>query len=187
MFLLLADRAENLNAGKLPQKLAQSTGLADFLETIIESLPAVRTGGGGVGVAARLRSLAEDSTASWQFEADPSVVGQAREMVAQSLAAWDLDDLAFSTELIASELVTNAIRYAGGPIGLRLIKDRSLICEVADPSQTQPHLRHAKLMDEGGRGLFLVHQLTDQWGSRYTSAGKTIWTSQDITNATAAS
>ncbi|MFJ6722938.1 ATP-binding protein, partial [Streptomyces sp. NPDC091259] len=67
---------------------------------------------------------------------------------------------------------------AGGPVGLRLIKDRVLICEVSDTSQTQPHLRRAQLTDEGGRGLFLVAQLTHRWGSRYTSYGKTIWTEQ---------
>ncbi|WP_405009937.1 SpoIIE family protein phosphatase [Kitasatospora sp. NBC_01539] len=138
----------------------------------------------GVALAARVRVLPPGSTAYWQFPADPFVVAQAREAVTGSLAAWGLQDMAFVTELVASELVTNAIRYAGGPVGLRLINDRSLICEVSDPSQTQPHLRHARLTDEGGRGLFLVHQLTEQWGSRYTGAGKTIWTAQSIEDAT---
>ncbi|MCX5232868.1 ATP-binding protein [Streptomyces sp. NBC_00233] len=95
-----------------------------------------------------------------------------------SLETWGLQDLAFVTELVTSELVTNAIRYAGGPVGLRLINDSALICEVSNPSQTQPRLKHARLTDEGGRGLYLVHQLTEQWGSRYTASGKTIWTVQ---------
>ncbi|GAA2494946.1 hypothetical protein GCM10010393_28730 [Streptomyces gobitricini] len=84
----------------------------------------------------------------------------------------------FTTELIVGELVTNAIRYGGAPVGVRLIRDQRLICEVSDPSQTQPHLRRARPTDEGGRGLFLVAQLTHRWGSRYTVAGKTIWTEQ---------
>ncbi|MEU2117633.1 SpoIIE family protein phosphatase [Streptomyces sp. NPDC016459] len=126
----------------------------------------------------RVRQLPEDATATWQLPADPSIVGSARSRVTGQLTSWGLEDLAFATELIVSELVTNAIRYAGGPVGLRLIRDHRLICEVSDPSQTQPHLRRARLTDEGGRGLFLVAQLTHRWGSRYTPAGKTIWAEQ---------
>ena len=75
-----------------------------------------------------------------------------------------------------SELVTNAIRYGAHPIRLRLIHDATtLICEVSDTSHTAPHLRRAKTLDEGGRGLLLVAQLTQRWGSRHTAEGKTIW------------
>ncbi len=119
-------------------------------------------------------------TACWEFPAEPTAVGRAREAVTRQLDSWGLDELAFTTELTVSELVTNAVRYAGAPVRLRLIRDRTLICEVSDPSQTQPRLRRARLNEEGGRGLFLVHQLTDRWGSRYTSAGKTIWTEQAL-------
>ncbi|MCX5215168.1 SpoIIE family protein phosphatase [Kitasatospora sp. NBC_00240] len=126
----------------------------------------------------RVKEVSADDTAVWELPADPSLVARARGLVASRLTAWGLEDLVFTTELIVSELVTNSVRYAGGPVGLRLIRDRVLICEVSDPSQTQPHLRRAQLTDEGGRGLFLVAQLTHRWGSRYTAAGKTIWTEQ---------
>ncbi|MCI0384556.1 SpoIIE family protein phosphatase [Streptomyces sp. CNQ085] len=129
-------------------------------------------------LVARVRALPDGATVTWRFTADPTVVGQARELVAAQLSTWGLEEMAFTTELIVSELVTNAIRYAGSPIGLRLIKDKTLICEVSDPSQTQPHLRRARLTDEGGRGLFLIAQLAHRWGSRYTPSGKTIWTEQ---------
>ncbi|MFD4608808.1 SpoIIE family protein phosphatase [Streptomyces sp. NPDC058440] len=129
---------------------------------------------------ARLHVLPPDRTATWELRADPEAVGRAREMVTAQLETWQLQDLAFTTELIASELVTNSIRYAGGPVGLRLIKDQVLICEVSDPSQTQPRLRRARLTDEGGRGLFLIAQLSQRWGSRYTHHGKTIWTEQPL-------
>lgn len=131
-------------------------------------------------LVARVRSLSEGATAAWQFAADPSVVGEARHLVTSQLTEWELEEMAFTTELIVSELITNAIRYAGPPIGLRLIKDKSLICEVSDPSQTQPHVRRARLTDEGGRGLFLIAQLARRWGSRYTDSGKTIWTEQTV-------
>lgn len=117
-------------------------------------------------------------TAFWQLPADPILVARARELVTDQLAEWDLDDMAFSTELIVSELVTNAIRYARGTVGVRLVKDHRLVCEVSDPSQSQPHLRRARLSDEGGRGLFLIAQFCHRWGSRYTPNGKTIWTEQ---------
>ncbi|USQ84237.1 SpoIIE family protein phosphatase [Streptomyces phaeoluteigriseus] len=126
----------------------------------------------------QVRRLPEDATAAWELAADPSIVAGIRRHVADQLTFWGLEHLVFTTELIVSELVTNAIRYGGAPVGLRLIRDQRLICEVSDPSQTQPHLRRARWTDEGGRGLFLVAQLTHRWGSRYTGAGKTIWTEQ---------
>ncbi|MGW5849670.1 ATP-binding SpoIIE family protein phosphatase [Streptomyces sp. NPDC055254] len=129
---------------------------------------------------ARTHALSSDRVAEWELEADLSLVSRARELVVSQLSAWELDDLGFVTELVASELVTNAIRYTAGPVGLRLIRDRVLVCEVTDSSSTQPRLRRARETDEGGRGLFLVAQLTDRWGSRFTSTGKTIWTEQAI-------
>ncbi|MEV5177230.1 SpoIIE family protein phosphatase [Streptomyces flaveolus] len=132
---------------------------------------------------ARTRALSEDTVVFWAFPADPAVVTHARAAVARQLGIWGLDDAAFSTELIVSELVTNAIRYAGGPVGLRLIRDATLICEVTDPSNTQPRLRRARTTDEGGRGLFLVAQLSSRWGSRYSQSGKTVWAEQPLHGA----
>ncbi|MFF3373748.1 SpoIIE family protein phosphatase [Streptomyces sp. NPDC002680] len=129
---------------------------------------------------ARVRALRQDATAVWDFPADPAAVADARKAATRQLAMWRLDDLAFATELIVSELVTNAIRYAGGPISLRLIQDTHLVCEVSDPSNTQPRLRRAHTNDEGGRGLFLVAHLARRWGSRYGQSGKTVWAEQTI-------
>ncbi len=129
---------------------------------------------------ARTRVLSSDQVAEWELDPDLSLVAHARELVTGRLSEWDLDELGFVTELVVSELVTNAIRYAGDPVGLRLIRDRVLVCEVSDPSSTQPRLRRARETDEGGRGLFLVAQLSDRWGCRFTSTGKTIWTEQPI-------
>ena len=74
----------------------------------------------------------------------------------------------------------NAIRYGAPPIRLRLIRDNSLICEVSDASSTAPHLRRARAFDEGGRGLLLVAQFTQGWGTRHTADGKTIWCAQNL-------
>ncbi|WP_240796324.1 SpoIIE family protein phosphatase [Streptomyces sp. RFCAC02] len=124
---------------------------------------------------ARTRALDASHVATWDMPGDPSSVGRARELVTGRLREWGLEEAVFTTELVISELVTNAIRHAGGPIQLRVIRERSLICEVSDTSSTSPHLRRARSMDENGRGLFIVAQLTDRWGTRQTPGGKTIW------------
>ncbi|MCP3818498.1 SpoIIE family protein phosphatase [Streptomyces sp. A3M-1-3] len=129
---------------------------------------------------ARTKCVPPESVAEWEFAADLSLVAQARRLACRQLAEWELDELAFTTELVVSELVTNAIRYAGGPVRLRLIRSEVLVCEVSDPSNTQPRLRRARSTDEGGRGLFLVAQLATRWGSRYARSGKTIWTEQPL-------
>ncbi|MEU6345829.1 SpoIIE family protein phosphatase [Streptomyces sp. NPDC046977] len=134
-------------------------------------------------LVARMRPLPPDAVATWRFPADPAVVAEARTAVEAQLERWNLMHLAFPTELITSELVTNAIRYGGAPVGLRLIRDENLVCEVSDASQTQPRLRRARLSDEGGRGLFLIAQLSSRWGSRYTDTGKTIWAEQPLGDA----
>ncbi|WP_315973453.1 SpoIIE family protein phosphatase [Streptomyces somaliensis] len=132
---------------------------------------------------ARTRVLSDDRVATWTLRAGPTAAQQARRLTAARLAEWGLDDLVLTTELIVSELVTNAYRYASGPVQLRLIRDSSLICEVSDGSTTAPHLRRARSTDEGGRGLFLVAQLTERWGARYTRDGKTVWTEQSLGGA----
>lgn len=132
---------------------------------------------------ARTRVLSADRVATWMLRAEPTAAQRARRLTAAQLAEWGLDDLVLTTELIASELVTNAYRYASGPVQLRLIRDSALICEVSDGSTTAPHLRRARSTDEGGRGLFLVAQLTERWGARYTRDGKTVWTEQSLDGA----
>ncbi|WP_369194217.1 ATP-binding SpoIIE family protein phosphatase [Streptomyces djakartensis] len=130
---------------------------------------------------ARTRALGADQVATWDITQDPAQVAVIRQAATDRLAAWGLEETAFVTELVVSELVTNAIRYGAPPVQLRLIRDRALICEVSDGSSTSPHLRRAHQDDEGGRGLLLVAQLTQRWGSRQTSRGKTIWCEQALT------
>ncbi|MEU9396099.1 SpoIIE family protein phosphatase [Streptomyces sp. NPDC048324] len=125
---------------------------------------------------ARTRGLPAAQVATWHIPADPALVGPIRKQVVEQLDTWSMQEAAFTAELVVSELVTNAIRYGAHPIRLRLIHDAAtLICEVSDTSHTAPHLRRAKTWDEGGRGLLLVAQLTQRWGSRHTTEGKTIW------------
>ncbi|GDY79771.1 hypothetical protein SAV31267_092560 [Streptomyces avermitilis] len=134
----------------------------------------------GALLLARTRAVPAADTAHWEIPADPAAVAKAREWTTRQLTLWGLDDLLFATELIVSELVTNAIRYGRPPMDLRLIRHNALVCEVTDSSSTQPRLRRARTTDEGGRGLFLVAQLGGRWGCRHVQNGKTIWSEQVI-------
>ncbi|WP_030145106.1 ATP-binding SpoIIE family protein phosphatase [Spirillospora albida] len=129
---------------------------------------------------ARLRRLPDDRCASWALPSEPAAVRRARGLVRARLAEWGLDDLAYTTELLASELITNALRYAPGGVELRLLLERTLVCEVLDRSAALPRLRHAADDDENGRGLFVVSQLAHRWGTRRTAAGKVVWCEQTI-------
>jgi anti-sigma regulatory factor (Ser/Thr protein kinase) len=131
---------------------------------------------------ARTKRLGTGQVAAWELPSDPAVVADARRTATRQLAHWGLDELAFTTELVVSELVTNAIRYATGSIRLRLIRERALVCEVLDGGATAPHLRHPRTTDEGGRGLLLVSQLTQRWGTRFVPEGKVIWAEQALTD-----
>ncbi|UGY92482.1 SpoIIE family protein phosphatase [Streptomyces gobiensis] len=131
-------------------------------------------------LVARTHVLDANQVAEWDVPFEPAAVADMRAAVAAQLAAWDLDELAFTTELILSELITNAIRYGTPPIRVRLLRDRTLLCEVSDASSTSPHLRYAAATDEGGRGLFLVAQIAERWGTRYAPLGKVIWAEQPL-------
>jgi anti-sigma regulatory factor (Ser/Thr protein kinase) len=120
------------------------------------------------------------TVAGLTLAAVPSAVRCARVFVRACLRQGGLESLAEDSELVVSELVTNAIRYGADPIHVRVLFDRTLICEVFDSSSTSPHLRYAAMTDEGGRGLFLVAQLAERWGTRYTPAGKVIWAEQPL-------
>ncbi|MBY8879696.1 ATP-binding SpoIIE family protein phosphatase [Actinacidiphila acidipaludis] len=128
---------------------------------------------------ARTRVLGPDRTCSWTLANRPESVADARGLVSRQLTAWGLDELVPGTQLLASELVTNGVRYSTGEVELRIImREHTLACEVTDCSNAAPTLRRAQDDDEGGRGLFLVSRLALDWGVRPTARGKTIWAEQ---------
>ncbi|MEU1184552.1 SpoIIE family protein phosphatase [Streptomyces sp. NPDC005820] len=180
---LIEDRLQDIDVGleRLRTALAcAERAPEDTCEAVLDALLPARPADDVALLVARTRALGPQQVAQWELPSDPAVVARIRAAVTRRLAAWGLDELAFTTELIASELVTNAIRHATGPVQLRLLRDRTLICEVSDGSGTAPRLRRARTEDEGGRGLFLVARLTERWGTRYTSTGKIIWTEQPL-------
>jgi PAS domain-containing protein/anti-sigma regulatory factor (Ser/Thr protein kinase) len=149
-------------------------------DAVLDALLPANPGDDIALLIARTRALDASQVACWDLPADPALVSRSRADATAQLVDWGLEELEFITEVIISELVTNAIRYGGEPIQLRLIRDRVLTCEVSDGSSTSPRLRRARSTDEGGRGLFMVAQLAQHWGTRYTKKGKIIWTEQPL-------
>ncbi|MEV6013166.1 SpoIIE family protein phosphatase [Streptomyces sp. NPDC051976] len=164
----------------LPRTFTASEGLAGFCDDVLRRLHPEHLQDDAALLLARVRTLTPERQAAIDLASAPESVGKARAWAARQLLDWDLADLDFTTELLVSELVTNAIRYGTSPITLRLIRDRSLICEVSDGSSTSPHARRALETDEGGRGLFMVAQFSELWGTRYHTRGKTIWAEQPL-------
>ncbi|MCM2415637.1 SpoIIE family protein phosphatase/ATP-binding protein [Streptomyces sp. RKAG290] len=149
-------------------------------DDVLEAMLPTRPGDDVALLVARTRTLDPARRVQWEVVPDPSAVSGVRKQAIRWLADQGLDEEGFVTELILSELVTNAIRYGSEPIMVRLLYDRALICEVSDCSSTSPHLRYAATTDEGGRGLFLVAQFAERWGTRYTERGKVIWSEQTL-------
>jgi PAS domain S-box-containing protein len=166
---------------RLRRALEQVTeSLGPACQAVVDALVPARPYDDVALLMARTRRLDPGQVAVWDLPVDPAVVAEARKSTTRQLDLWGLDELVFTTELIVSELVTNAIRHAAGPVRLRLIRERALVCEVFDGGATTPHLRHPRAMDEGGRGLLLVSQLSQQWGTRFIPEGKIIWAEQSL-------
>ncbi|MEU2685726.1 SpoIIE family protein phosphatase [Streptomyces hygroscopicus] len=126
-------------------------------------------------LAARFEGIAPSDVAYWFLDPKAQTAGQARRLTRRALARWDLDDLTDAVELLVSEVVTNAVRYAERPITLRLLRTDVLRCEVGDDVPQLPRLRQARPSDEGGRGLYLVNRMARRWGATRLSTGKVVW------------
>jgi PAS domain S-box-containing protein len=99
---------------------------------------------------------------------DPEALTQARHMIRAAVRAWGAEDRADEVELVADELVTNALMHTEGAaiVTLRVLTggDRRLRVEVEDSSSALPR-----------RGLMLVDLLTDAWGVEARGGGKCVW------------
>ncbi|MER6979299.1 ATP-binding SpoIIE family protein phosphatase, partial [Streptomyces carpinensis] len=182
--LLEAARPECGESGTLPlQRLLADTDrpLQDLCDDILYRLRLDALPGDAILLLARTHPFPADCVATWLLDEEPTAPAVARRHARRQLVGWGVDeDAAYDTQELVSELVTNALRYGAPPVHLRLINDRKLTCEVHDAGTSAPRLRHARTIDEGGRGLFICAQLAQNWGIRYTNDGKTVWTEQAL-------
>ncbi|MFJ5776884.1 SpoIIE family protein phosphatase [Streptomyces sp. NPDC093094] len=183
---LIEDRGGDIDEGL--RRLRSAAAGADRTpeETCRAVMAAMMSAHPGDDVAllvARTRLLDPSRVAVWDVPSDVTAVSRIRAQVGRRLGDWDLEEASFTTELILSELLTNAIRYGAPPVRVRLLLGSSLVLEVADGSNTSPRLRRAAATDEGGRGLFLVSRFAARWGTRYEAEGKVIWAEQNLGRA----
>jgi anti-sigma regulatory factor (Ser/Thr protein kinase) len=150
-------------------------GLEDVCDHILTALDPHHGEDDIALLMARVHALPQGSVGDWVLPSEPTSVSRARELACGWLAAHGLDDLVDTTELLVSELATNALRHGRGEMRLRLLRDRTIVCEVWDHGYAQPRQRRALATDEGGRGLQLVSLLAERWGSRRTPKGKIVW------------
>jgi len=163
----LADLAREIKDATLP--------LEAIADTIIAGLRGDRTMDDAALVIARVRGIPDTATAQWTVEPELPAVARARKAVRSTLNDWGLSQLEETAELLASELVTNALLYSNGPISVRLLRDSTLLCEVYDASEEVPMLSAGDHDDDGGRGLHLGKALSQRWGARRTTGGKSVW------------
>jgi len=113
------------------------------------------------------------------YSADtPRSVADARHELAAQLARWGCARVSDSL-LIFSELVTNAIKHAGGATRIVVVhKDRTLRLEVHDDTHNVPTVRKSDGAP-GGFGLRIVAQLSESWGWEQNATGKVVWSNFD--------
>nr|WP_225311670.1 SpoIIE family protein phosphatase [Microbispora cellulosiformans] len=180
---LVESRERDLDAGimGLRRLLAGPVeDLDDMCDDIISSQRASHERDDIALLVARVRELDPDEVATFPLPADPRFVSQARRFVRGTLAAWGLTSLVDSTQLIVSELVTNALKHGWPPIELRLLRCRTLVVEVADGSASTPAPRTATPDEDTGRGLQLIKRFAYRWGTRPTPYGKIVWVEQHL-------
>ncbi|MGW0633346.1 SpoIIE family protein phosphatase [Streptomyces sp. NPDC002758] len=184
---LVESRDDDIDVGmrRLGATLAAHAGrsLEDLSTQVMEALPTQPPTDDVTLLLVRTCTLSPTQVVSWDLPNELAAVSTARHVAARQLGEWGLEHLVTTTELIVSELLTNAIHYSAGPIRLRLIRHQVLTCEVFDTGPSCPRLRHSRSHDENGRGLLLVAQLSRRWGSRSAMGGKIVWAEQVSTPA----
>ncbi|WP_078653652.1 SpoIIE family protein phosphatase [Streptomyces novaecaesareae] len=126
-------------------------------------------------LVARFDGVAPSEVATWDLTVDHREVRRARSLVREQLAGWHLEALSDTTELLVSELVTNAVRVARDQVKLQLIRVDKLLVEVSDDNHNLPSLEPAEQLGETGRGLTLVTKLAERWGTARKAVGKVVW------------
>jgi serine phosphatase RsbU (regulator of sigma subunit) len=190
MFLLYTDglvenRTRDIDDGlgrlqKIFSESAPDRSLEDLCKAMLDGVYADYQRDDIAVLLARLSRIPADHHATWTLGRELTSVGQARSLIREPMERWGLEDMIPVTELLVSELVTNALRYSPGAVTLRIVREGALVCEVGDNSAALPRLRQASRDDENGRGLQVVSQFASRWGARRTDTGKVVWCEQPL-------
>ncbi|MGF1430261.1 SpoIIE family protein phosphatase, partial [Kitasatospora sp. LaBMicrA B282] len=176
------DKDLDVGLGRLQAVLEKPYGsIQHACEAVLDTMEQGREPDDVALLLARLGRGEEGSrTVGWTLPAEPTAVSRARRLVRGALQDWGVEQLTDTAELLVSELVTNSVRYASAPIGVRLTLGETLLVEISDPLPDPPRERHAAAADEGGRGLELVRRLALRWGARAEGMGKVVWFEQEL-------
>ncbi|MFE7188486.1 SpoIIE family protein phosphatase [Kitasatospora sp. NPDC057541] len=131
-------------------------------------------------LAACFDGIPAGDVAHWYLQPRNETPGRARRLAAHTLRRWGLEELSEATELMVSELVTNAVQHATRPVTLSLVRTTRLRCEVGDDSPLLPRPRRTGPEDERGRGLQIVARCAERWGATRLGTGKVVWFEQRL-------
>ncbi|MEF3114119.1 PAS domain S-box protein [Streptomyces chrestomyceticus] len=167
----------NLLTATLSEVFTTTTDLEEAADRVLNTLlPNTATYADDVTLLLVGFPAAPLDTVAADLPGTPSSVPEGRRFLLRTLRAWGLTALADTALLLSSELMTNAVRHARGPLTLRVwYSARELGVEVVDGSTPRPRARLADTAEENGRGLMLVEALADAWGTRPGAVGKTVW------------
>ncbi|KAA9380971.1 SpoIIE family protein phosphatase [Microbispora cellulosiformans] len=175
---LVEERGEDIGqkVEDLRRRLSDGTSIEDLTDAVLSAARADDV----TMLAIRFRGIPSEHVAQWMMEPQPMTPSRVRGLVRRTLDAWGLASMTSVAELLVSELVTNAVRQTSRPITIRLLRTDHLLCEVSDDNHRLPVQREPGLLDEDGRGLYLVGQLAGRWGTSRVAGGKTVWFSMPI-------
>ncbi len=110
------------------------------------------------------------------FVCVPAAVPAVRRFVRDVLASWGRTDATADAALVASELATNALRHAHSPFRVSLDRSGSAIrLAVEDVGRIHPALCQPRSDATWGRGVVIVEQVCQAWGSEPLARGKVVW------------
>ncbi|SCG75040.1 ATP-binding protein [Micromonospora coxensis] len=126
--------------------------------------------------AAELAGASASPRLRMRLEPVATACRKARELVAEACGRWNVPELAGPASLVLSELVGNVVRHAHTPMQVTLTLRRPYLqVSVADGSPTAARAGCPELRAEGGRGLLLVREVAQRWGSSPLGDGKVVW------------
>jgi hypothetical protein len=161
----------------LQEAFASTSGLEAAAEHVLRTLlPDTRTSADDVTLLLVGFPVAPLAVVETELDCEAISVPAGRRFVDEALRSWDRAALVDTASLLVSELLTNAVCHAEGPIRLGVRHSTSeLVVEITDRSPRLPRQQAGDADDEHGRGLILVDALAHSWGTRPCIDGKTVW------------